>query len=127
MKQLIIAAALALALTGCGTVAGVTSHITPSKCDPVYVKIPVPINPPQPPVVQRPVLAIYQLSSADSKNPAKVAKAYKATVKSLQGYSSQLEIILNGYRQANVQPSIPTVEEVPRATPAVAASAPSGN
>lgn len=126
MKHLIIAAVLALTLTGCGTVAGVTGHITPSKCDPVYVKVPVPINPPQPPVVQRPALAIYQLSSADSKNPAKVAKAYKATIKSLQGYASQLEIILNGYRNANIQPTIPTVEEVARPA-ATAASAPSGN
>lgn len=123
MKQLIIVAALAVALTGCSTMANVASHITPSKCDPVYVKVPVPVNPPAPPLVQRPALAINQLSTGDEKNPAKVAKAYKATVKSLEGYASQLEIILAGYRNASVQPTIPTVEEVPRTQPASAASA----
>jgi hypothetical protein len=127
MKYLIIAAVLAIALTGCGSMASVTGHITPSKCDATIVKVPVPINPPAPPVVQRPALAIYQLSAGDEKNPAKVAKAYKASVKSLQGYATQLEIILNGYRNASVQPTIPTVEEVARPVAASAVPASGGN
>lgn len=88
----------------------------PSKCDPVIVKVPVPTAPPAPPIVSRPALAIDTLTPADAKNYGKVAKAYKASIVSLEGYSQQLEIILDSYRTPMVT-NIPVVE-VPGTLPA---------
>lgn len=127
MKRLIIIALLTIALSACGSLAQHTGSIVPSKGDAVLVKVPVPIAPPAPPVVARPALAIEQLRKGDEKNPAKVVKAYKATVKSLEGYSEQLEIILDGYRKASIQPIIPTVEEVARPAAASSVFATGGN
>lgn len=52
---------------------------------------------PAPPTITRPHLPIDDLTEEDKKNPDKVAKAYKATVKVLQGYGIQLETALKKY------------------------------
>lgn len=123
MKRLLIIGALALALTGCAAT-GPIDMAQPSVCQPVEVKVPIPIPPAAPPTVVRPSLPINNLKKNDS--PAKVAKAYKATVKALEGYSAELELIIDGYRvkSAVPTPNLPTVEEAPRpALPASDASA----
>ena len=64
----------------------------------VTVKVPVMEPYPEPPVISRPNLLVYQLTPADASDPDKIVKYYKATIKQLQGYSTQLETIIDGYR-----------------------------
>ena len=52
----------------------------------------------------RPELAIQSLTEEDSTNPGKVVRSYKATVKQLQGYASQLENGFDAYRGSCTKP-----------------------
>lgn len=63
---------------------------------PAEVRIPVPVQAPQPPEVSRPHLPIADLKKGDP--PPLVERAYAASVKALQGYAGQLEQIIDGYR-----------------------------
>ena len=54
---------------------------------------------PAPRDISRPALAIDSLTPADKTNPGKVGQAYKATVKTLQGYAAELETELNAYKK----------------------------
>ncbi|MFZ5658763.1 MAG: hypothetical protein ACOY5C_02775 [Pseudomonadota bacterium] len=63
----------------------------------VAVEMPVPVPCPPPPVLARPALPIADLQP-DSP-PAAVLRAYTASIKALAGYATELETLLNGYRQ----------------------------
>lgn len=63
----------------------------------VEVAVPVPVYPPEPPVLVRPPLAITSLDSTASAGVT--ARAYVATVVALMGYVRELEALLNGYRR----------------------------
>jgi len=90
----------ALALTGC-------KCPTPTPViQTVTVKVPVMEPYPEPPVTQRPNLLVYQLTADDATDTDKIVKYYKATIKQLQGYSMQLETIIDGYRHP-VDPTLP--------------------
>lgn len=56
---------------------------------------------PAPPAVERPALPIYELQAEDAEDPGKVVVHYKATVKVLEGYVTELEAILLQYDQSN--------------------------
>ena len=77
---------LAVTLTGCATV-------------PEIVEIPVPVPCPPPPAVARPLLAIRSITP--DTPPAEVERAYLASLKQLGGYATELETLLNGYRERN--------------------------
>lgn len=83
MKYLLIAL---LMLPGCSTM-GV----------PVQVDVPVIASNPPPPKIERPALPIEQLHAGS--DPGLVMRSYVATVIILQGYATQLEEMLDGYRQ----------------------------
>lgn len=63
----------------------------------VEVEVPVAVDCPAPPPLVRPALPIADLTP-DSQ-PADVLRAYAATVEALMGYSVELEVLLNGYRE----------------------------
>ena len=94
MKYLLAAIIVSLSLQGC-----VWNNTTPIKTDVVYVDKLVPVEAAQPPITPRPVLPIEQLTETQKADEGEVAKAYKATVKALEGYATQLEIIIEGYRK----------------------------
>lgn len=75
------------------------------------VEIPVAVCA-KPPVINRPYLPIYALE--DAKNDeliyAITAKSYVITIKQLQEYSKQLELILDTYR--NSCPDSPEVKNI---------------
>ena len=54
-----------------------------------------------PPDILRPALPIHQLTDADADDPGKVVVHYKATVKVLEGYITELEAIVKQYDQSN--------------------------
>jgi hypothetical protein len=89
----ILAAAL---LTGCVTKPQIVERIVT-----VEVKVPVVTPIPEPKATVRPQLMIYHLGPGDENSPGKVLKYYKASVKQLQGYTLELEAIIEGYRQAS--------------------------
>ena len=62
------------------------------------VKIPVTMECPKPPEIQKPVYAIEFLTAEDSDNYDKSANSYVKTVGQCFSYSKQQEEILNGYR-----------------------------
>lgn len=103
MRSLIIIAAMVLA--GCGTCKPQIVERTTT----VEVKVPVTTPIPEPKVVTRPQLMIFQLTSTDEADPGKVIKYYSASIKQLQGYAVELETILDGYRNngATMQKALP--------------------
>lgn len=56
---------------------------------------------PDPPTVVRPELPIHNMSPEQKRVPGEVAKHYKATVRSLLGYSEDLESIIRYYNEAD--------------------------
>jgi hypothetical protein len=96
MKQ--YALILAVLLTGCASVGG-GQNVVPTRVDTVEVKVQVMVPIPAPPVTARPALVIFDLKEADKKDPGKVALAYQATIKQLQGYALQLETVVESYRK----------------------------
>lgn len=56
---------------------------------------------PAPPVIKRPSLPIHEMTSEQEKEDGIVVKFYKATVKSLIGYSEELESALDEYNKIN--------------------------
>jgi len=87
-------------------------------CDPmrvktevVYVDKAVPIEVPPPPTVERPKLVVWELTPEQEQDIGELVKAYKISIKQLQGYAEQLERILDGYRKkSDVAPLNPTSE-----------------
>lgn len=56
---------------------------------------------PAPPELVRPVLPIHLMTTDQLKNEGEVVKHYKATVRSLIGYTDELEQALKSYEDAN--------------------------
>lgn len=56
---------------------------------------------PAPPDIKRPPLPIHQMTDEELKEDGLVVKYYKATVKTLLGYSSELEKALAEYAKIN--------------------------
>lgn len=56
---------------------------------------------PAPPVIERPILPIHQMTEEQLQDPGIVVQHYKATVKILQGYSEELETTVKQYDKAN--------------------------
>lgn len=80
----------------------------------VEVKIPVfqcPTNHNKIKKPTRPKLAIEKLEDIDIDDPGKVAKAYKITIKQLQGYSQELENGFDAYKSLCEDFSNENVEE----------------
>jgi hypothetical protein len=71
---------------------------TPAVTLPTIVKIPVPIQCPEPPSVTRPHLPITSLSAAAT--PEQYVRAVETSLEALMGYADQLEQLLGGYRSA---------------------------
>ena len=83
-----------LLLAGCGT--------APIKVNTEVKETLVPVlYCPAPPVVERPDLPIHQMTDEQLKEDGAIAKHYKATVKSLLGYSEELEKALKKYNEIN--------------------------
>ena len=90
----IILISLALLLIGCGS-------------DPIKftteVKetfVPIVYSPP-PPVIKQPDLPIHNMTPEQLKKDGEIAKYYKATVKTLIGYSEELKKALGEYDKIN--------------------------
>lgn len=79
--------ALSLLLTGCA------SAVKPLPPEIRYVKV----EPPAPPVVNRPELPVLSLKPGDT--PDVVIQAHRESIKLLQQWGLQLEAILDGYRK----------------------------
>jgi len=85
---------LALGLTACGP--GTIKLRT--EVQEVYVPL---LYSPAPPEITRPELPISELTDEDIEDPGKVVIYYKATVKILEGYITELETIVNQYDRAS--------------------------
>lgn len=85
---------IALVLSGCAS----TKTAPVVRVETIEVKVPVMTPIPAPPAMARPALAIYSLTEKDKQDPGRVALLYQATVKQLQGYTLQLEAVVEGYR-----------------------------
>lgn len=77
---------LVLLLTGCASVQPLPPEIR-------YVQV----QPPAPPVVNRPELPVLSLKPGDT--PDVVIQAHRESIKLLQQWGLQLEAILDGYRK----------------------------
>ncbi len=58
---------------------------------------------PAPPEVARPILPIHQMTTEQKQNAGEVAKHYKATVKTLMGYSKELEKVVDKQKEINTE------------------------
>lgn len=87
---------LVLALTACGP--GTVKLRT--EVQQVYVPL---LYCPAPPSISRPALAIHDLTAEDANDPGKVVIHYKATVKQLEGYVTELETIVKQYDKSNAE------------------------
>jgi len=85
-----------LLLTGCGSWCKKEVEYV-DKIIVKEVKIPIFVDPPPPPIIIRPQLAINQLD--DQSIAGEVVKAALASIQQLLGYSIELEHIINSYRQ----------------------------
>ena len=56
---------------------------------------------PAPPDIQRPVLPIHTITAEEEKQDGEVVKHWKATVKSLMGYSKELEKVVDNQKEIN--------------------------
>ena len=56
---------------------------------------------PAPPEISRPVLPIHTITPEEKQNDGEIAKHYKATVKTLQGYAIELESIVDKQKEIN--------------------------
>lgn len=94
MVKNIILVLLLFLIVGCGSNKQIVKEYIIKE-----VKVPVVEECPTPPNLEKPDLIIDTLTNQDTNDPGKVSKAYKATVKQLQGYIEQLESILDAYRK----------------------------
>lgn len=76
----------------------VLSACTPAVTLPTVVKIPVPVQCPEPPPFTRPRLAIAALP--DKPAPDQYVRAVESSLDALMGYAEELETLLGGYRRA---------------------------
>lgn len=56
---------------------------------------------PAPPDVERPVLPIHMMTAEEEKQDGEVVKHWKATVKTLMGYSKELETVVDKQKEIN--------------------------
>jgi len=92
MKVLLLS--LFLVLMGCATEPKII--FVPQ---PVEVKVPVIVPPPEPLKINEPFLPIWLLEPENIINKDKIAKYYVKTVLLLQTYSNQLQCSLDAYRE----------------------------
>ncbi len=90
----IILIIFALSLAGCGA-QPITFN---TEVKETFVPI---LYSPAPPVINRPVLPIHQMTDKQLKEDGIVVKYYKATVKTLIGYSEELKKALEKYGEIN--------------------------
>lgn len=94
MVKIFTIAFLILFLSGCG---GQPIKFT---TDVKETLVPI-VYSPAPPDIVRPELPIQQMTDDELKSPGNIVKYYKATVKTLIGYSLELEKALNEYDKIN--------------------------
>ncbi len=70
---------------------------TPAVTMPSVVKIPVPVQCPEPPPITRPHLPIASLPTTPT--PDQYVRAIESSLEILIGYAERLETLLNGYKQ----------------------------
>ena len=92
MVKRLIAAYVVILLAGCSTIKDDNSAPVVQKVPVVYCPAPLPF--------ERPVLPIED-DTIEAANPGEIAKKYKATVKTLQGYIKELEMQLENYKNVN--------------------------
>ncbi len=86
---------MALFLAGC-------AGTQPIKINTMVKETYVPIMySPAPPAIPRPDLPIHQMTDAELKQDGMVVKYYKATIKTLIGYSNELKKALDEYGDIN--------------------------
>jgi len=56
---------------------------------------------PDPPTVERPELPIHNMTPEQKQNAGEIVKHYKASMRSLMGYSEDLEFIIRYYHEAD--------------------------
>jgi len=85
---------LMLLLVSCG------SNPIKVKCEAKETFVPI-LYSPAPPTIKRPDLPIHRITNEQLKNDGIVAKYYKATIKTLIGYSKEMEKALAEYDKIN--------------------------
>lgn len=93
ISKLLITLIMVFGLAACGS-----NPIQRSDEAPEETLVVVAEDAPEPPKVERPKLAIEQLTEADRGDHPKVARAYVASVEQLIGFSEYLICVLEGYR-----------------------------
>ena len=94
MEKLILLMGFVIFLTACVS--------TPIKVKTEVQETLVPVlYSPAPPIILRPELPIHQITDEELKEDGMVAKYYKATIKTLLGYSQELEEALGEYGKIN--------------------------
>lgn len=94
MERLIVLMGFVIFLTGCGAnTITVKTEVQESLVTVMYC--------PAPPEVLRPALPIHQMTEEQAKQDGEVAKHYKATIRTLMGYSQELEKSLSEFDKIN--------------------------
>ena|SRR6185437_15222899 len=92
----------------CFVFAGCTTPTVVTKTIFQTVKVPV-VEVPAPPVVEKPVLAITTLSAEDQADIGLLTQSYVVTIKQLEDYADQLNLVISQYAQlAKQNPVIET-------------------
>jgi len=93
----IISIAAVLLLMGCAgnETIDINTDVKELKVDVLYC--------PAPHEVARPELPIHQMTPEQKKNDGEVAKHYKATIKTLMGYSKELEKVVDKQKEINTE------------------------
>jgi hypothetical protein len=90
--KLLVVSLMCLSLVACGS--------NPTKVHTEYKKTYVPVyTVPKPPVVERPKLAIQDLTPEQKKDAGEVTKALTISIEQLKDYITILERILNKYKE----------------------------
>lgn len=93
MGRIILIAIACVLLTGCPKTPMIRTEVQE-----VFVPI---MHCPAPPEVERPDLAIHNMTPEQKQHSGEVVKHYKATIIQLLGYSQELEQILDAYEEGS--------------------------
>ena len=100
MVKFIAICGICLTLTSCSWFGGsntidINTDVKEQKVEVLYC--------PAPPEIARPALPIHQMTPEQKQNAGEVAKHYKATVKTLMGYSKELEKVVDKQKEINTE------------------------
>jgi len=93
VKSIFTLSVMTLLLVGCGKEVSIITETQDRYVNVLYC--------PAPPEISRPELPIQHMTTEQEASDGEVAKHYKATVKTLIGYSKELEKVIDNQKKIN--------------------------